>query len=47
MKLTYEQIQQAEQLHSAGVSWEICAAYLKTNKTTLTRYRKHYENKQE
>ena len=44
MSLTKEQIERAELMHDAGVSWEVIAALLKTDTTKLRNGRKYYNN---
>ena len=40
--MTEQQIKQANQMHESGITWNIIAAYFKTNEKTLLHYRKHY-----
>ena len=43
-KLTNEQIEQAQQMHEAGITYAIIATYFKVCTTTLRKQMKHYEN---
>lgn len=42
MTLTNEQIDQAQQMHDAGITWDIIAAYLGITKEKLLQLRKRY-----
>ena len=41
--MTTEQINQAIQMHQAGITWALVARYFKLDPTTLRKYIKHYE----
>lgn len=42
MTLTEKQIDQALQMHEAGITWDIIAAYFGVTKEKLLQLRKHY-----
>ena len=40
--MTNEQIEQAQQMHTEGISWQIIASYFGVSQSTLLKHRKHY-----
>ena len=45
MHLTTKQIEQAEQMHSLGITWAVIASYLGTNRRQLRKQLKAYDDK--
>ena len=41
--MTKQQIEQAQQMNKAGVSWAVIASYFGVSQNKLLKYRKHYE----
>jgi len=40
--MTEEQVNQAQQMHDSGITWDIIAAYFGITKEKLLQLRKHY-----
>ena len=41
--MTKQQIEQAQQMNKAGVSWAVIASYFGVSQGKLLKYRKHYD----
>lgn len=42
MMLTEQQIEQAQQMHDSGITWDIIAVYFGVTEAKLLQQRKHY-----
>lgn len=45
--MTEQQLKQAQQMHLAGITWEIISRHFKVAPTTLRKHIKHYETQKQ